>query len=199
MNIELLQKNFIGKGFNFTFFQTTDEANAFISQLIPVNATVGFGGSMTVKEMRLLDALEGRNLLHRDLHPDTEPAKLMADMHTADWYVSSANALAESGDIINIDGRGNRVGEIINGPKNILIVAGVNKITKDIASGIERTRNIASPPNCVRLNKKTPCAITGKCSYCNSPDTICRATVILHHPTTGKNVFIVLINQDLGY
>lgn len=199
MNIELLQKNFIGKGFNFTFFQTTDEANAFISQLIPVNATVGFGGSMTVKEMRLLDALEGRKLLHRDLYPDTEPAKLMADMHTADWYVSSANALAESGDIINIDGRGNRVGEIINGPKNILIVAGVNKITKDIASGIERTRNIASPPNCVRLNKKTPCAITGKCSYCNSPDTICRATVILHHPTTGKNVFIVLINQDLGY
>ena len=199
MDIQKIAKNFASRGFLFNYFETVEEANEYIASLIPENATVGFGGSVTVKEMNLTDAVKGRTLLHRDLVKDVEPAILMDKMHYADWYVSSANALCVTGDIVNIDGRGNRVGEIVNGPKNILIVCGVNKITEDIASGIERTRNVASPPNCVRLNKKTPCAVTGKCSYCNSPDTICRATVILHHPTTGKQVHIVLVNKKLGY
>ncbi|MBO5304822.1 MAG: LUD domain-containing protein, partial [Clostridia bacterium] len=83
--------------------------------------------------------------------------------------------------------------------RNVIVICGVNKIVEDISEGIDRTRNVASPPNCVRLNKKTPCAVTGKCSHCNSPDTICKATVIQHHPTTNSNVKIILINKNLGY
>ncbi len=199
MNIDNLKNNFSKRGFSFDYFETVEDALDFIKELIPMGASIGFGGSMTVKEIGLLNALEGRKLLHRDLVTDVPPETLMLQMHTADWYVSSANALAETGDVINIDGRGNRVGEIVNGPKNILIIAGVNKVVADISEGIDRTRNVASPPNCVRLNKKTPCAVTGKCANCNSPDTICRTTVILHHPTTGKNVHIILINKNLGY
>lgn len=199
MEIESLKLNFTKRGFSFDYCETVDDALKLISKLIPVGATVGFGGSVTVKEIGLLNNLDGRILLHRDVVTDIPSETLMQKMHTADWYVSSANALAKTGDVINIDGRGNRVGEIVNGPKNILIVCGVNKIVEDISEGIDRTRNVASPPNCVRLNKKTPCAVTGKCSHCNSPDTICKATVILHHPTTGKNVHIVVINKNLGY
>jgi len=199
MSIETAIKNFTKRGFNINYFETVDEALYFIKSVIPKGATVGFGGSVTVTDINLLQNLPERVLLHKSLCPDIDSDELMSNMHNADWYVCSANALAETGDIINIDGRGNRVAETIYGPKNVMIIAGVNKLVPDINAGIERTRNIASPKNCVRLNKKTPCAVTGKCSYCNSPDTICKATVILHHPTTGKNVTIILINKNLGY
>lgn len=199
MDIELIKKNYLRRGFSFEFFNTIEEADAYIDRLIPKDASIGFGGSVTVKEIDLINVLKDRNLLHRDLCPDEDKEELLLKMHTADWYVSSANALTEEGDVVNIDGRGNRVGEIVNGPKDVLIVAGINKIVKDIAAGIERTRNVASPPNCRRLGKNTPCAITNKCSRCNSKDTICKATMILHHPTTGKNVHIILINKNLGY
>ena len=199
MNIQTVLKNFSNRGFNIEYFETAEEAICFINDIIPKGSVVGFGGSQTVADINLLENLPERTLLHKSICPDVNPDELMARMHSADWYVCSANALSATGDIINIDGRGNRVAETIYGPKNVLIIAGVNKITDDIQSDIERVRNVASPKNCVRLNKKTPCAITGKCSYCNSYDTICKATVILHHPTTGKNVVIVLINKNLGF
>ena len=120
-------------------------------------------------------------------------------MHVADWYITSTNALSVSGDLINIDGRANRVAAMLNGPKNILVICGINKIVKSIDEGIQRVRDVASPLNCRRLNKKTPCVVTGKCTHCNSPDTICNATVIQHHPTIGSNVYIVLINKNLGF
>ncbi len=199
MDVKKISENFTKRGFQFKFFDSVSEGLNFFATLIPEGSTVGFGGSETVMEIDLLSNLPNRNLLHKSLHPEIDPIELMDQMHYADWYVCSANALAETGDIINIDGRGNRVAETIYGPKNILIIAGVNKIVPDINAGIERTRNVASPKNCVRLKKKTPCAITGKCSLCNSNDTICKATVILHHPTTGKNVVVALINKNLGY
>lgn len=199
MDINSVKNNFSKRGFSFDYFESVDDALSFIDDLVPKNCTIGFGGSETVLEIGLLDKLRDRTLLHKALLPEENPTYLMDRMSRADWYVCSANAIAETGDIINIDGRGNRVAATVYGPQNILIVAGTNKLVPDIAAGIDRTRNVASPKNCVRLNKKTPCAVTGKCSRCNSPDTICKATVILHHPTTGKNVFLVVINKNLGY
>ena len=199
MDLAEIKKKYERRGYDFDYFETEDEAKAFVDKIIPKNASIGFGGSETIKEINLLDTLQGRTLLHRDLFPQNEKEKVLALMHTADWYISSANALTEDGDIINIDGRGNRVGEILNGPENILIIAGTNKIVKDIAEGINRTRNIASPKNCRRLNKNTPCALTDKCCHCNSKDTICRATVIMHHPMSGNKVHLIIINKNLGY
>ena len=199
MDIERIKKNYLLRGYVFFFFQTVEDAVSFIQTLIPKNVSIGFGGSETVKEINLLNNLPERTLLHRDLFSPEEKPAILRKMHDADWYVSSANALTEEGDIVNIDGRGNRVGEIVNGPKNILIVAGTNKLVKDVAEGIDRTRNVASPKNCRRLNKDTPCAKLDKCCNCNVKDTICNATVILHHPMSGTKVYVVLIDKDLGY
>lgn len=200
--IEVLQRNLVRRGFSFSFFEDEIQANDYILSLIPDRSSIGFGGSMTVKEMGLLDVMirsEKFNLLHRDICKDVLPNDLYRKMHAADWYICSTNALCMTGDLVNIDGRANRVAAMLNGPKNVIIVCGINKVVSDIQEGIDRTRNIASPPNCRRLNKKTPCAVTGKCMNCNSTDTICRATVIQHHPTSDTNVHIVLINKEFGF
>lgn len=201
-NIEILSKNATKRGFRFSFFENETDAISYILDLIPAASSIGFGGSMTVKECGLLDKLVASDkytILHRDICKDVSPKELYAKMHAADWYICSTNALCMTGELVNIDGRANRVAAMLNGPHNVIVVCGKNKIVADIQSGIERTRNVASPPNCRRLNKKTPCAVTGKCIECNSPDTICRATVIQHHPTSDTNVYIVLINKDFGF
>ncbi len=199
--INVIKKNFEKRGFQFNYFETCEHAVDFILSLIPENSSVGFGGSMTVIETGLLDAMQQKNydLVHRAIRNDIPANEIYPRMHACDWYISSANAITETGEIVNIDGRGNRVSAILDGPKKVVILCGVNKIVSDVVAGIERTRNVASPKNCVRLNKKTPCAVTGKCENCNSPDTICNATVILHHPTMGTDVYVVVINKVLGY
>lgn len=201
-DIELIGKNFTKRGYVFSYHETSEDAVNHILSIIPEGKSIGFGGSATVKESGLLAALvasEKYVLWHRELCTDIPQEEIYVKMHNADWFVCSTNALCKTGDLVNIDGRANRVASMLNGPKNVIVICGVNKITDDIQSGIERTRNVASPPNCVRLGKKTPCAVTGVCSYCNSPDTICKATVIQHHPTTDSTVYIVLINENLGY
>ena len=199
--IAILEKNLVKRGFEFSYFENCEEAVQHIIELIPAQSSIGFGGSMTVHESGLLDALKQKDytLWHRDLHPELMRDEIYPKMHNADWYICSTNALCMTGDLVNIDGRANRVAAMLDGPRNVIVICGVNKIVEDISEGIDRTRNVASPPNCVRLNKKTPCAVTGKCSHCNSPDTICKATVIQHHPTTNSNVKIILINKNLGY
>lgn len=201
MEINEVKSNFIKRGFNFEYFEDCESAVKFVTELIPKKSAIGFGGSNSVVESGLLDALvnDDYNLLHRDICLDIDKDVLMQKMHLADWYICSSNAVSVTGELINIDGRGNRVGEVLNGPKNIVFICGVNKLVDSISEGIDRVRNIASPPICVRLKKKTPCAVTGICSYCNSPDTICKATVILHHPTTGRNIHIIMINKNLGF
>lgn len=199
---EILKCNLSKRGFRFTQFETPSEALTYISELIPDGSSIGFGGSKTVSEIGLLPFLQNKNtytLLHRDLFDAKNHEALFRKMHVADWYITSTNAISVSGDLINIDGRANRVAAMLNGPKNILVICGINKIVKSIDEGIQRVRDVASPLNCRRLNKKTPCAVTGKCAHCNSPDTICNATVIQHHPTIGSNVYIVLINKNLGF
>lgn len=202
MDCDLVIKNLKKRGFSPAYFESVDEAVNGIFDLIPTNSTIGFGGSTTVKEIGLAEKLKDRgNVVFYRGFCDTieEKENALVKMHTADWFICSTNALCVSGDLVNIDGRANRVAEMLYGPKNILIICGTNKIVDSIEDGIERTRNVAAPKNCVKLNKKTPCSVTGICSHCNSPDTICKATVIQHHPTTGKNVYIIIVNQNLGY
>lgn len=189
---------------NFCASIYPNEKNAieYILQIIPANASIGFGGSVTVQQIGLINKLKDRGniLYHRDYNTEFSKEELYQKMHTADWYIASANAITKTGEIINIDGRGNRIGEMVNGPKNILVVAGSNKIVSTIEDGIYRTRNVASPKNCVRLSKRTPCAVTGKCHYCNTEDTICNATVIHHHKMFGQeNFYVVIIDKELGY
>lgn len=203
MQIEKVLENLTRKGFKPFFFKNRESAIEYVLDLIPSSASVGIGGSMTVKELGLDVMLSNRgNTVYS--HSLSDPMQKRENVYrlagSADWYVSSTNALSEDGDFVNIDGTANRISALAFGVKNILYVLGTNKIAPDLASAIERARNVAAPPNAVRCNKNTPCSTSGQCCYCDSEECICNATLISHHPTKyQENVYVVIIDETLGY
>ncbi|MDE5990345.1 MAG: lactate utilization protein [Clostridia bacterium] len=202
MQIEQTLDNLKRKGFKPFYFQDRESAVNFILDLIPKTSSVGFGGSMTVKELALDFRLakQGNKVYSYDtISPDLKD-RLHQLAGSSDWYISSTNALTEGGDFVNIDGTANRISALAYGVKNIVYVLGVNKITADLDSAIDRIRNHACHLNAKRLNKNTPCATSGQCCYCDSEDCICNATLISHHPTRlQENVYAIIINETLGY
>ncbi len=200
--MENLLENLKIKGFKPFYFENENEAIEKIKSLIPQGASIGSGGSMTIKELNLLDILEkdGHKIYSHSKATPSEMPTIYQLAQKADYYISSTNALTEKGEFVNIDGTANRVASLSFGPKNIIYVLGTNKITKDVSSAIDRIRNYVAPKNCIRLNKNTPCAKTGRCENCNSDDCICRVTTIHHHPTSKQeNVYVIIINKELGY
>ncbi|MBO4538847.1 MAG: lactate utilization protein, partial [Clostridia bacterium] len=139
--IDTIKNNFVRRGFHFDYFEDCFDAISFVLSLIPEGSSIGFGGSVSVTESGLLDAMLKKNydLIHRAIRTDIPYDEIYARMYACDWYVSSANAITETGEVINIDGRGNRVSAILDGPKKVVIFCGTNKIVKDIAEGINRT------------------------------------------------------------
>ncbi|MDE7349338.1 MAG: lactate utilization protein [Clostridia bacterium] len=202
MQIQNLLDNLTKRGFKPFYFDDKKDAVDFALNLIPQTASVGIGGSMTVKELGLDNTLAERGntvYSHALVSPELRD-KVYQLAGSADWYISSANALSQEGDVVNIDGSANRISALAFGVKNILYVLGTNKIAPDLASAIDRARNVAAPPNAKRLNKNTPCATSGQCCLCDSEDCICNATLISHHPTRyQENVYIVIIGESLGY
>lgn len=194
-DISKLRENLEAHGFVTSYFQTAQEAADYLNSQID-GVTVGFGGSMTLREMDLYNKLVSHNQAIWHWESGT-----LAQAATADVYVTSANGVAETGEIINIDGTGNRVASTIYGHKKVYFVIGVNKIAPDYDAALWRARNIASPKNAQRLNKKTPCAVKGdKCYNCSSPERICRALAVLWEKPTGVGeAEVVIVNQELGY
>lgn len=171
-------------------------------ELIPKEASVSWGGSMTLTETGLMDAIKNGEykLIDRDAATNLEEQrKIYGEICMSDVFLMSTNAITLDGELINIDGRGNRVAFLCYGPQNVVILAGMNKIVTDVESGLKRVRDIASPPNTVRLNKKTPCAITGKCEDCYSPDCICGQIVVTRRSGVPNRIKIILIGEELGY
>ena len=125
--------------------------------------------------------------------------KIYGKICCADFFLMGTNAITLGGELINIDGRGNRVAFLCFGPQNVLIAAGMNKVVADINSGFKRVQNVASPPNAIRLNRKTPCAITGKCEDCYSPDCMCGQFVVIRRSGIPKRIKVILIGEELGY
>lgn len=202
MNIQQVKENLKKRGFLPYYFDSSKEAVDFVLELIPENESVGIGGSMTVTGLELDKKLQQKGVTvysHSLVSPELKN-KVYQLANSADWYLSSTNALTESGDFVNIDGSANRISALCFGVKKVIYVLGVNKITPDIESAISRVRNVAAPLNTRRLNKNTPCATSGECCYCDSPDCICNATLISHHPTKyQEKVYVVIINENLGY
>lgn len=171
-------------------------------ELIPKGASIGWGGSMTLIETGLLDAIktDDYKIIDRDTaKTQEEQRKIYGEICCADYFLMSTNAITLDGELINIDGRGNRVAFLCYGPQNVLILAGMNKVVTDVEAGFKRVRDIASPPNAVRLNKKTPCAITGKCGDCYSPDCICGQFVVTRRSIVTNRIKVILIGEELGY
>ncbi|MBE6963967.1 MAG: lactate utilization protein [Ruminococcaceae bacterium] len=195
MAFETVKKNLEARGYTVKVFATGAEAAAYLNGEID-GMTVGFGGSMTLKDMGLYEPLSSHNEIH--WHWVDGPAA-RAQAKDAQVYLTSANGLAENGDIINIDGAGNRVASTLYGHEKVYIVIGRNKLAPTYEEALWRARNIAAPKNAQRLGRKTPCAVNGdRCYDCKSPDRICRGLVVLWGPMMGMETEIVLVDEDLG-
>ena len=190
------------RGFKTHLFQTAEEMKAFLLADIPGDKSIGFGGSVTVTmELDLVSAFEKQGnpvYYHASAKPE-DRAEVMRKAHTADVYMMSSNAVTYDGRLLNIDGNGNRVAALICGPETVYIVVGQNKFAADDGAAMDRAKNIAAAKNAKRLNKNTPCAKTGKCADCRSPERICNQTVWTEHVPTGRTYHICVALEDLGY
>ena len=199
---ERLIKNLNRRNMEACYCPTAVEAVKKVSEMIADGSSVTWGGSMTIRNMGLPQALHDRgtlDVLDRDLVEDrAEVVRIYERAFTADVYLSSANAISEDGVIVNIDGNGNRVAAITWGPKKVIFVIGLNKVTQTVEAALARARSTASPINAARFDIKTPCQVDGICHNCNSPESICTHVHFLRNSPRGRHT-VVLVGEDLGY
>jgi L-lactate utilization protein LutB len=179
-----------------------EEAVKKVSELIADGSTVTWGGTMTVRDLGIPEHLKSRGTLEvidRDLAETLEERQAMyLRAFSADVYLSSANAISEDGVIVNIDGAGNRVAAITWGPKKVIFVIGLNKVTQTVEAALSRARGTASPINSARFDIKTPCKADGVCHNCNSPECICNYVHFLRNSPKGRHT-VILVGENLGY
>ena len=178
------------------------EAKELAMSLVASGSTAAWGGSVTLDEIGILDALRSReDITLYDRTKATSPEetkKIFHDSLSCDYYFMSSNAITQDGELINIDGTGNRVAALIYGPENVIILAGMNKIVKNVEDGIGRSRDVAASQNCIRLNKNTPCSINGVCGNCLA-DTICDQIVITRASRIPNRIKVILVGEALGF
>jgi hypothetical protein len=176
-----------------------EEALKIALSIIPEGSTVTMGGCQSARDIGLVDALQkgSYNFLDRDNYEDKRKAMLLA--YDADYYISSANAVSSDGVIVNIDGNANRVSAIAQGPRHVLLIIGINKVTSDLDSAMKRARNVAAPANAARFGLKTPCAKKGICFDCKSPDTICCQFLITRYSRHSDRIKAIIVNDDIGF
>lgn len=197
--VENLRKN----GFDARLAHNKEEAQTLVTEYIVPYGTVGFGGSVTVRELGLPDlarAHKAKVYDHWQEHLSAEEKMdIMRKCLTCDLYITSTNAISESGKIFNIDGNGNRVAAMIFGPKKVVIVAGKNKIAADDEKALARIKTIACPQNAARLKMKTPCVKTGHCLNCQAADRICKITSVMEKKPGLTDITVIIIDEELGY
>ena len=176
-----------------------EEALKTALSLIPEGSSVTMGGAMSAHEIGLVDALKSGNynFIDRDAAPDRRAAMLLA--YDADFFLASANAMTDDGILVNIDGNANRVSAICQGPKHVIFIVGMNKVCSDLDGAMKRARNVAAPINAQRFGLSTPCAKTGKCMDCKSPDTICCQFLITRFSRHAGRIHVILVNDNLGF
>ncbi|HIT87176.1 MAG TPA: lactate utilization protein [Candidatus Coprocola pullicola] len=188
--------------FEAYYCPTAQEALKKVLDLIPEGSSIGWGGSMSIRDMGLTKAIHEGNytVIDRDLAKSPEETyEMQQKCLLTDYFITSANAIAEEGILVNIDGTGNRVAAICFGPKNVIVVCGINKIAQNLDAAISRTRFIAAPINAGRFDIQTPCKTTGKCHNCISPDCICSEVLITRTSRPAKRIKIILVGEELGY
>ena len=195
-------KNMAKRNMEGYYCATSAEAVEKALSLMPEGSSVTWGGSMSIIECGLMDAVKtGKyEIIDRDLAKTPQEVREMyAKQVMADYYLMSTNAITMNGELVNIDGRANRVSCLCWGPQNVIIIAGMNKIATDVEDAIKRARNIAAPANTVRLNRNTPCTQTGKCENCYSPDCICSQFVVTRRSGVPNRIKVILVGEELGY
>lgn len=197
-----LIKNLQRRHVNGFYCPTGEEAVRKVSELIDDGSSVTWGGTMTIRDLGIPDYLRNRGtlqVLDRDMAETPEEKQtIYLKAFSADVYLTSANAISEDGVIVNIDGNGNRVAAITWGPKKVIFVIGMNKVSQTVEAALSRARGTASPINSARFNIKTPCQIDGVCHNCYSSESICNYVHFLRNSPKGRHV-VVLVGEDLGY
>lgn len=196
-------KNLRKNGFDAHFVSTIDEARQFILQTVSGYETFGFGGSDTTRALGVLEELRASGKTIYDHWQEGLSKEEILDIRLqqgrCDCFFCSANAISATGEVVNVDGIGNRTSAMAFGPKKVIIVAGMNKVTPDLESSLKRIREVAAPMRAKSLAMETPCAETGICSDCNSAQRICRVTTILHRKPMLTDISVILINQTMGF
>lgn len=193
----------IAHDFDALYVKTKEEAVQEILKSIKPNQKIGVGGSVTIRQLGILEALEKQGYtiydhwkpkISKEESLDIRKSQMLSDL-----FLSSVNAVTLNGELINIDGIGNRVNSTVFGPKKVILVVGYNKIVEDVQEGIKRIKNIASPLNARRLNVDVPCAKIGKCVDCNSPHRICRVVVIHERRPSLTEILVILVGEEIGF
>jgi hypothetical protein len=189
--------------FEATCVKTKEEAVKEIWRHVTPEMKVGVGGSMTIREIGILDQLRAKgHLVYDHWVPGLsreESLRLRKFQMSSDLFLSSSNAVTMNGELVNIDGAGNRVNSITFGPGKVILVSGFNKLVEDIQEAIKRIKNVVTPMNAKRLKTEVPCAKLGYCVDCNSPDRLCRAVVILERKPLFTDMLVILVGEELGY
>ena len=198
---ELLIKNLHSRHFEAYYCETGEQALEKALELIPKGATVGWGGAMSAKQIGLLDAMNNGeyNAIDRDKAPNPEERKkAMKSCLLADVFITGANALSMDGQMVNIDGNGNRVAPIVYGPDSIIVIAGMNKVMDTLEAAVIRARTVAAPMNKQRFELQTPCEVTGTCADCKSEGCICNQILITRNSKPAGRIKMILVGEDLG-
>ncbi len=196
---EALEKN------NFTAYIAEDKAQAveILKTLINEGDTIGLGGSVTLNELGVVELCRNPKYKLFDRYaPGLTPAEtseILRQSLLSDVFITSTNAVTENGELYNVDGRANRVAAMLFGPESVVVIAGYNKIVKDLDAADKRVKEIAAPMNCVRLNRGTPCTMFGSCADCKSEGRICADKVVMARQMTKGRIKVILVKEELGY
>ena len=199
---EKLICNFKQRGIEGYYFENSNSLIPFLKDLIPAGSLVSWGGSVTLKDTGVLEFLKKGNYKTVDRDTAETPEKLLQlniNAFSADYYFTGTNAITMDGKLVNIDGRGNRIAAMSYGPKNVIVVSGINKVVPDEEEALSRIKNYAAPLNAMRLSKETPCVSSGKCECCFEPGCICSYTVITRRSHTPGRLKVFLVGETLGY
>lgn len=197
--IASLEKN----NMNGYYVENKEQLIHTLENLIPNQHTVSVGGSMTLFETGVIEYLREKDITFLDRYKDglkiEERKQLYRDVFSSDVFICSSNAITEKGELYNVDGTGNRVAALIYGPDKVIIIAGYNKIVKDLDEAKMRNERIAAPANVVRLNMENPCATTGYCVHCNHEQKICNIYTVIDRQFNKDRIHVIFVNEELGY
>ncbi len=185
------------------YVENISQLQETLKSMIPTDSNVAVGGSVTLFESGVIDLLRKGPYTFWDRYEEGLTPSDIRDVFLksfdADYYFTSSNALTEDGCLFNVDGTGNRTAAMIYGPKHVFVIVGINKLVSDTNAAIERNKKTAAPANAKRLNRNTPCAQTGVCSDCNSPDRVCSDFVLMKHQINPNRIHVFIVNASLGY
>jgi L-lactate utilization protein LutB len=188
---------------NGYYVENISDLKALVKSMLKENDIVSVGGSRTLFEAGIIDILKSGSYQYLDRYQEglsaAELQKLFRAVFFADVYVTSSNAVTEEGELYNVDGTGNRVAAMSFGPNKVIVIAGINKLVRDMDAAYQRNRQISAPANNNRLNKNTPCTIAGECKDCKSPGRICNMFVRTGFQSNKDRMHVIIVGESLGY